>query len=278
MRKHLQSIRYKRIVTNFLKENDNEKAKFIKSVIFAGILGVSSPLLAEESGWFAGVQLGGGGTEIVYEHCSSANYSREKICSTDPQEQDFEGYQWGFLGGYKQFFTADFGLRYYGAFNVGKYSYNGVAYKVYNPNEIRASFSNKLDEYTFNFNVDILYNLVSSDDTNFGIFGGVSLGCVWHNYDIKDGIDAKYTEKGYKQVDKARKLDAGLNFGLRVNIAKRHGIELYSRFALLKQKANYAVIAMGRGVGADRDELLYKPLTLTNTQIRSLGIAYIFTF
>ena len=68
MRKHLQSIRYKRIVTNFLKENDNEKAKFINSVIFAAILGVSSPLLAEESGWFAGVQLGGGVTEIVYEH------------------------------------------------------------------------------------------------------------------------------------------------------------------------------------------------------------------
>ena len=261
--------------------------KVIVCFMFAGILGVSNPLLAEESGWFAGVQLGGGGVELGYEYCKitgyreaiigvAGNYIVDTSCTLDTQ--NFKGIKYGFLGGYKQFFTADFGLRYYGAFNVGKYSYNGVAYKVDNPNEIRASFSNKLDEYTFNFNVDILYNLVSSDDTNFGIFGGVSLGCVWHNYDIKDGIDAKYTEKGYKQVDKARKLDAGLNFGLRVNIAKRHGIELYSRFALLKQKANYAVIALGRGVGADRDELLYKPLTLTNTQIRSLGIAYIFTF
>lgn len=30
-----------------------KKLNFIKSVIFAGILGVSSPLLAEESGWGA---------------------------------------------------------------------------------------------------------------------------------------------------------------------------------------------------------------------------------
>ncbi len=31
-----------------------KKLNFIKSVVFAGILGVSNPLPAEEGGWFAG--------------------------------------------------------------------------------------------------------------------------------------------------------------------------------------------------------------------------------
>ena len=33
-------------------------------------------------------------------------------CAIDPQEQQFDGYKWGLLGGYKQFFTPKFGLRY----------------------------------------------------------------------------------------------------------------------------------------------------------------------
>ena len=33
--------------------------------------------------------------------------------------------------------------------------------------------------------------------------------------------------------------DFGINFGLRANIAQKHGVELCSRFSLLKQKDDY---------------------------------------
>ena len=36
-----------------------------------------------------------------------------------------------------------------------------------------------------------------------------------------------------------RDFDFGINFGLRSNIAQKHGVELYSRFSLLKQKDDY---------------------------------------
>lgn len=260
--------------------------KIISSFVFVGILG-SVSLSAEENGWFVGTQYGGGGVELEYEYCkiSSANSLSPELpyevkTSHYTDSQGFKGAKYGFLGGYKHFFTADFGLRYYATFNVGKYDYEDTAYKIDNPNEIRASFKNRLNEYAFNLNVDILYNLVNGESSNFGIFGGVSLGYVWYRYDIQEGIDAEYREQGYRQIDKARNFDAGLNFGLRVNIINKHSIEIYSRFALLKQKETYAVVAPGRIELElpNQDYLHYKPLTLTNAPMRNIGVRYIFAF
>lgn len=44
-----------------------KKFKFIKYLVFTGILGVS-PLPAEESGWFVGAEFGTSGVEIEYEY------------------------------------------------------------------------------------------------------------------------------------------------------------------------------------------------------------------
>ncbi len=255
-----------------------KKLNFIKSVIFAGILGVSSPLLAEESGWFAGVQFGGGGTEIVYEHCSSANYSREKICSTDPQEQDFEGYQWGLLGGYKQFFTPKFGLRYYGAFNMGQYSYDGIAYNSDDKTDIRTTFTNKLNEYTFHIHTDILYNFITSETSDFGVFAGVGLGYVLYKYTIQDGSSLNVGEQGYSQIDTARDFDIRFVAGLRVNLAKRHGIEAFIQLPMLKQKENFAVVAWSGSIVNGLKPHKLVGIILTNTPSSSLGIRYIFSF
>lgn len=249
-----------------------KKLNFIKSVIFAGILGVSSPLLAEESGWFAGVQFGGGGTEIVYEYCSSNKFSRGKSCFTEPQV--FEGYQWGLLGGYKQFFTPKFGLRYYGAFNMGKYSYDGdsIAYKSEGRTDTRTTFTNKLNEYTFHIHTDILYNFITSETSDFGVFAGVGLGYVLHKYTIQYGpiLNAEYSE-----IDTARDFDIRFVAGLRVNLAKRHGIEAFIQLPMLKQKENFAVVAWD-GDPNGLNQLV--GVTLTNTPSSSLGIRYIFSF
>ena len=248
-----------------------KKLNFIKSVVFAGILGVSSPLLAEESGWFAGVQFGGGGTEIVYEYCLAEPFSRGKRCLTELQV--FEGYQWGLLGGYKQFFTPKFGLRYYGAFNMGKYSYDGDSIE-YGRTDTRTTFTNKLNEYTFYIHTDILYNFITNETVDFGVFAGVGLGYVLYKYTIQDGpiLNAEYSE-----IDTARDFDIRFAAGLRVNLAKRHGIEAFIQLPMLKQKENFVFVAWdGDPNGLKPHELV--GITLTNTPSSSFGIRYIFSF
>ena len=253
-----------------------KKFKFIKRVIFAGILGIS-PLLAEESGWFAGAQFGGGGVELVYEYCSGYS-SGTTSCYTDPQEQDFEGYRWGLLGGYKQFFTPKFGLRYYGSFNMGPYNYDGTAYNSNNRTDIRTTFTNKLDEYTFHLHIDALYNFITNESTDFGVFGGVGLGYVWYKYTIKEGTQNAIGEKGYSQIDTARDFDIRFLAGLRVNLAKRHGIEVFIQLPVLKQEKTFAVFTGGNHFTATGNTPQYTAITLTNTPSSSLGIRYTFSF
>lgn len=247
-----------------------KKLNFIKSVIFAGILGVSSPLLAEESGWFAGVQFGGGGVELGYEYCETGHSgTREKYCPWKLQEV-FEGGQWGLLGGYKQFFTPKFGLRYYGAFNMGKYSYDGddIAYKsVYRTDT--TAFTNKLNEYTFHIHTDILYNFITSETFDFGVFAGVGLGYVLYKYTIQDG---PFLNAVYSEIDTARDFDIRFAAGLRVNLAKRHDIEAFIQLPMLKQRENFVV------AGWDGTLTQVYGITLTNTPSSSLGIRYIFSF
>lgn len=255
--------------------------KFIARLVCVGILWLS-PVFAEKNGYFVGAQLGNGGVSIDYEYCQyvgfQVNYI-EQICTAD--SQGFRNFKYGFLGGYQHFLTSEFGLRFYGVFNAGKYKYDGVAYEVDSPKEIRTTFTNKLSERALNFNVDILYNLVSSQNASFSIFGGLSVGCVWYKYDMNEGVYAEYKEEGYRQIDKTRKLDIGLNFGLRLNIIDRHNIELYSRFALGKQQETYVVKSTGRLWTSDASGSLntqYRPVTLTHTPMRNIGIRYIFIF
>lgn len=242
---------------------------FILRFVFIGILGASS-LLAEESGWFAGAQFSSGSVELEYEYCNQASNTKE--CTADPQEQPFEGYQWGLLGGYKQFFTPKFGLRYYASFNVGKnYSYEGTRYKDAERNEIRNTFTNKLDEYTFHLHIDALYNFITSERSDFGVFAGVGLGYAFYKYTMGDslmGMDA--------YIDTARDFDISIFLGLRVNLAKRHGIELYSRFtSLLTQEETFAA------VGQVNDSPIRYDLTgivISNAPKTTIGVRYIFSF
>ena len=68
----------------------------------------------------------------------------------------------------------------------------------------------------------MLYNFILSESLDFGVFASLSLGYINGNFG-----DAEVKPSGF---------DLGINFGLRTNIAQNHGIELYSRFGVLKQK------------------------------------------
>ena len=60
---------------------------------------------------------------------------------------------------------------------------------------------------------------------DFGVFAGVSLG--YANHLPKDAGDDESGVGGF---------DAGINLGVRVNLAGHHGIELFSRIGVAEQK------------------------------------------
>ena len=205
--------------------------KFAVSVALAGILGASSAL-AETDGAFVGVQLGFGGANTTNEFCSAGG--GRSACQTDSKSAS--ALRYGFLAGYKQFFTENFGLRYYGVVDYG------ADFKIDNAfymGEI-INFSPKISALNLSANVDALYNFVSNDSLEFGAFGGLSL--AYASYKAKNAlmdVTPMMTGGSDKPAFKDFKLsgfDMGVNVGVRAQIAQKHGVELYGRFAFMENK------------------------------------------
>lgn len=195
------------------------KNKFAVSVALAGILGASSAL-AETDGAFVGLQAGYGGLKLKMESESNAGGVVEK----DPSESiSAGGFRYGFVAGYKQFFTPEFGARYYASFDLG------TDYKKDITDEYGDKTTIKVNSYNITANADALYNFISSNDLDLGAFLGLSLGYAHHTVKMEPATE------GMPDI-KPSGFDLGINFGLRTNIAQNHGIELYSRFGVLQQK------------------------------------------
>ena len=218
--------------------------KFAVSVALAGILGASSAL-AEVGGAFAGVQFGFGGANAKSEYAMvSVDGSSDESFGADATKSA-SSFRYGFLAGYKQFFTEKFGLRYYGVIDFGTQSEHKIGPSLNingaSPAEAYFNFTEtiKISTLNLNANVDALYNFISNDSLEFGVFGGLSLGYTSYKAQSVaiNGVIANSTYS-YKDLS-ASGFDFGINFGLRSNIAQKHGVELYSRFSLLKQKDDY---------------------------------------
>ena len=123
------------------------------------------------------------------------------------------GFRYGFVAGYKQFFTPEFGVRYYTSVDLG------ADYKKKMDN----GSTMKITTYNISANADALYNFVSSSDYDFGVFLGLGFGYTNH----KIRIDSAIEPSGF---------DLGVNFGFRTHIAQNHGVELYTHFGVLQQK------------------------------------------
>lgn len=160
---------------------------FVSSALALALAG--SALVAEESGVFVGVGVGYGGSQI----------------KTDGEKTNLNGISYEIIAGYKQFFTQDFGLRYYANFAQANTE------KKENGEKIKANVMN------YGVNVDALYNFISGD-TSFGAFLGLGLGMNSWGGDLKDIEGGKTNGFG-----------VALNVGLRTEIAKHHGIELAAR-------------------------------------------------
>ena len=216
--------------------------KVALSVALAGILGASSAL-AETDGVFAGVQFGFGGANAKSEYAAVATDGQPFGADATKSVSSF---RYGFLAGYKQFFTEKFGLRYYGVIDFGTQSEHKIGpsfnASVASPDEAYFNFTEtiKISTLNLNANVDALYNFKQNDSFEFGVFGGLSLGYTSYKAQSVaiNGTNATNLTYSYKDLS-ASGFDFGINFGLRSNIAQKHGVELYSRFSLLKQKDDY---------------------------------------
>ena len=123
------------------------------ALLFSG----ANVAFAEESGGFVGFGIGGGGTQFeikgidVYGENAGG---KEKL----------GGINYGFVGGYKQFFTPYLGLRYYANLDLH--------------HNLKKFGSERADIILINYgaNVDFLGNFVSTEFVDFGGFVGVGIG------------------------------------------------------------------------------------------------------
>lgn len=207
------------------------KNKIALSFALAGILGATNAV-AEMDGFFVGGQLGFGSSKATLQE----TYQR----FDDKYQPTGSAFRYGILGGYKQFFTLEFGARYYAVLDYGTYDIEGLDVNTLN----------------FNINADALLNFITQKDLDFGTFAGLSLGYSNHSFDISSDMEPS----GF---------DLGINFGFRANVAKNHGIELYSRFGLLKQSKE--------GNGYDYDFGAYK-MNFELQQPYSMGFRYTYSF
>lgn len=238
--------------------------KVAVSVALAGILGASSAL-AETSGAFVGVQFGFGGAKTTNEFCQSGEGM--SVCKTDSKSAS--ALRYGFLAGYKQFFTENFGLRYYGVVDYG------ADFKIDNAFYMgkMVNFSPKISALNLSANVDALYNFISNDSLEFGAFGGLSL--AYASYKAKNALwDVTPTMTGGsdKPAFKDFKLsgfDVGVNVGVRAQIAQKHGVELYGRFAFMENKKEETLLE-------DADSKMTQ--TFKAAQPYQVGLRYTFSF
>ena len=171
------------------------------SLVLVGILGASNAM-ADTDGVFLGVQAGYGAADTRFEN------------QTYSQSLHFTDFRYGLLAGYKQLFGHNYGTRYYVLADLGTDYKKGDA---------------KMSSYNVSANIDGLYNFNPKDGLGFGAFIGWSLGYANHTFKALNIDDIKVS--GF---------DFAFNFGLGVNIAFNHAIELYSRFSLLNQKKDFA--------------------------------------
>ena len=240
------------------------KNKIALSLVVAGILGASSAL-AETSGAFVGVQFGFGGANTKNGYCELGGGM--SACETDSKSAS--ALRYGFLAGYKQFFTENFGLRYYGVVDYG------ADFKIDNALEgdEMIKFSPKISALNLSANVDALYHFISNDSLEFGAFGGLSL--AYASYKAKNAlmdVTPMMTGGSDKPAFKDFKLsgfDMGVNVGVRAQIAQKHGVELYGRFAFMENK---------------KEETLYEDADTKTTQTfkaaqpYQVGLRYTFSF
>ncbi|MGX2982498.1 outer membrane beta-barrel protein [Helicobacter sp. 23-1045] len=183
-----------------------QKIALSLSLIFCSV----NIAFAEESGVFAGFEIGGGETKLEYKVIDIEG-------NKDGDKEYYSGINYGFVAGYKQFFTPYLGLRYYA--NLGIHhnlkNFTGTSYR-------------QITLINYGANVDFLGNFVSSESLDFGGFVGLGVGANSLVGEFFKG----FKENGWDLTG----VDLSLNVGLRANIATNHGLEVLAKVPFLPVK------------------------------------------
>ena len=173
--------------------------KVMTSVALAGVLATSS-LVAEESGFFAGLNLGYGVASPTGSSVSGGSYG---------------GFRYGILGGYKEILSSNMGMRYYATLDFGTRYTKGES----NPD---------ISSVNFYINGDALLNFGQDNTMEYGAFVGLALGYLNHTIHASIGNS------------KPNGFDLGINVGFRAQSYNHHSLEIYGRFGMLDQEATAA--------------------------------------
>ena len=198
--------------------NNNHKTHFLKyllmkfrtlALIFA--LFGSTFAFAEESGFFIGVNYGYG----EFKQVSSGSFDLQGTpIATGKETIKTDSFSTGFLVGYKYFFNPFVGLRLYAGLDVSVPEFEADGEKE------------DATLISYGGNLDLLVNFLSQEKVDFGLFVGAGVGAnQWISKDIEEAKrDSNFKDLGIKFRDIG--LDIALNAGLRVSIARQHGIEI----------------------------------------------------
>ncbi len=192
--------------------------KIISTAAVAVLLSTSA-LFAEVSGAFLGLGVGYGNIKLQDKFGDPDNIGGGSYKQTEKAN----GVSYGFVVGYKQFFTDYLGLRYYANLDLthGKF-------KSENP-EDGTTNSHNTTFINYGVNVDFLGNFVSNESLDFGGFIGLGIGGNTIKDKYLDDIKKAYEEAGMTSKLKTTDFDIALNVGLRANIATNHGVEVAFR-------------------------------------------------
>lgn len=220
----------------------------MKKYLMAATL-VLHMLTAEESGVFVGADLGVSNLTLTIQ-------TKDELDTRTNSALSLGNFRYGLIGGYKWFFTENFGIRAYFQVNNGT---NQIPISpLYNESQKHRSIK------TLNtmLNVDALYNFYSTQENASGIFAGLSLGYAKHFGKSISG----FSQNIFKDISG---FDMGINFGLRSVFAKHHSIEVFNRFGLVGAKDS-ATITDEFGETTDIKVSIFQPY--------AFGVRYIFAF
>lgn len=235
------------------------------AISLALLFGGANIALAEESGGFVGIGVGYGGNSVRTNYsCAGNNCGGGAVSTTD--NNAFGGVDYGFVAGYKQFFTPKLGLRYYASFNLSHSSFKYIGQYFTIPDTSEKTYATHLINYSAN--VDFLFNFMTNEMLDFGGFVGASIG---GNTWLGSGLDD--LENKFKPDTRAggafsfncnrTSFDAAVNVGLRANIAKYHGVELVARVPFIATSFFNRSIAGNVGKAESLSVSLYRMFSVT---------------
>ena len=226
--------------------------------------------MAESSGGFIGIGIGYGGNNVRTNYSCAGNNCGGAVSIN--KSIFFGGVDYGFLVGYKQFFTPKLGLRYYASVNLNHSSFTYSGQHFTQPNLSEKTYSANLINY--GANVDFLFNFITNEMLDFGGFIGASLGGnSWIGKgldDLEKSLKPNTQDGGARSFNHNRSsFDAAVNVGLRTNIATNHGIELVARVPFIATSFyNRSIAENGKA----------ESLTLNLYHIFSVTARYTFSF